>query len=131
MSSPYYRFGSSPRRYAAQWSGAPGGIMPGTRSATRRSLGSLASDGFGSLGVLILEESGAPAAHHFPALADWPAIRPAGPEPLDPGEAPMGLFEGVLSRNETRLLVVGAAGAALWYFVLRKKARRRRRRRRT
>ena len=127
MSSPYYRFGASPRRYAAQWSGSPGGIMPGARGAVRRGLGSLSSDGFGSLGVLTLEESGAPPELHFPALADWPAVRPAGPEPLDPGEAPMGLFEG-LSRNEKRLAVLAAGGAALWYFVLRRKRKARRRR---
>lgn len=126
MSSPYYRFGSSPRRYAAQWSGAPGGIMTNTRSAVRRGLGSLSSS-HGALGVLTLEESGAPAAHHFPALSDWPAVRPAGPEPLDPGEAPMGLFEG-LSRNEKRLALLAGGAAALWYFVLRKKSKHRRRR---
>ncbi len=102
--------------------------MPGTRSAVRRGLGSLDSPGYGSLGVLIIEESSGPAAHHFPALADWPAVRPAGPEPLDPGETPVGLFEG-FSRNEKRMAVLAAGGAALWYFVRRKKRGRRRARR--
>ncbi len=99
--------------------------MTNTRGAVRRGLGSLQSE-VGALGVLTLEESGAPPEHHFPALSDWPAVRPAGPEPLDPGEAPMGLFEG-MSRNEKRLALLAGAGGALWYFVLRKKAKRRRR----
>ncbi len=103
--------------------------MLGTRSAVRKGLGSLdPGDGLGSLGqaAYAFEESGAPAAHHYPALSDWPAVRPAGPEPLDPGEAPMGMFD--LSRNEKRLAFLAAGGAALWYFVLRKKRKRRARR---
>jgi hypothetical protein len=112
--SPYYKFGFQPAHYAVNWSGGAGGIPGGTRSAVRR-----------GMGILPLEESGGPPGHHFPALAqyhpgpvthseagDWPALRPAGPEPLS--------FWGGLSDNEKSLALLGGAVAA-WYFFLRKR----------
>jgi hypothetical protein len=108
MPSPYYRFGFQHPRYAYSWGGGAAGIPPGSRSAVRK-----------GLGILQLDESEAPVGHRFPALADWPALRPAGPEPLDPGE--LGFWDG-LSDNEKKLAVLGGA-AAVWYFFLRKKRR--------
>ena len=117
-SSPYYDFGYQ-TRYPFQWHGGAGGVPSGHRSAVRR-----------ELGAVDLEESGANSAYtmNYPAFGDWPALRPAGPEPLDPGEA-LGLFDN-LSDNEKRLALVGVVGAAAyWFFVLRKPKKRRRRRR--
>lgn len=124
MSSPYYDFGYQ-RRYAYNWHGGAGGVPSSRVAAETREL----SD-------FDLEESGlTPYALHFPAMgdacspptiaiSDWPALRPAGPEPLDPGE--LGLFD--LSDNEKQLALLAAAGVAAWWFLLRKPKRRRRRR---
>ena len=132
MASPYYLFGYQ-RRYPFAWHGGPGGVPWSKRAAETMELG----------GSSDLVESGIePYAMHFPALGqegetdetpaiiasgDWPALRPAGPEPLDPGEAPMGLgLFDTLSDNEKRLLMFGTAGvAAYWWFFLRKPKRRR------
>lgn len=119
--APYYQFGYQ-RRYAYNWSGDPGGIMPPHRAAESA-----------ALGVDPLTESFVPYEMHFPpfsrgryitpsATGDWPAVRPSGPEPLDPGRAPraMGLFDG-LSRSEKSFLLLASAGAAAWFFLRKKK----------
>jgi hypothetical protein len=134
MSSPYYRFGYQGGRYAFNWHGGAGGVPQGLPAAESR-----------GLGEYDIEESGlTPYSMNFPALrgeegdtdepphviapGDWPALRPAGPEPLDPGEggAPLGFWSG-MSDNEQKLLLLGAAGLAAWYFLVRKKPTRRRR----
>ena len=87
MASPYYQFGYQKRRYAYDPHGGPGGILPGTRAAETRGLGSLSSTTLSgtTLGDFDIEESVGPGIR-YPALSDWPLLRPAGPEPLDPGE---------------------------------------------
>ncbi len=134
MASPYYLFGYQ-RRYPYAWHGGAGGVPGGYRAAETR-----------ELGQFNLEESGLdPYSLNFPALAegetdepadviapgDWPALRPAGPEPLDPSyvATPMG-FIGDLSDNEKRLLWVGAAALGAWFWWRRGKKGRGRRRRR-
>jgi hypothetical protein len=128
MASPYYRFGYQGGRYAFNWHGGAGGVPASRVAAETREL----SD-------YDIEESGlTPYSMNYPALrgaegdteepayviapGDWPALRPAGPEPLDPGEggAPLGgLFD--LSENEKKLAMMLAAGGALWWFFIRKK----------
>lgn len=134
MSSPYYLFGYQ-RRYAYDWHGGAGGVPMGHRSATTRALGRSSS----------LEESGLePYSMHFPALGiegdggapphliapgDWPALRTAGPEPLDPGEGPLGFVPDLgLSDKEKILVAVGVGAAAYWWFFKRNPKRKPRRR---
>ena len=113
----YYNFGGSPRHYAYDWQGL---AMPSVRAAETRALGS----GYD------YEESTAPYDLHFPALADWPPIRPSGPEPgahdmVGWGRTDLGFF-GKLSDNERRLVLLAVAGAGLlWYLRSRRKRRRR------
>lgn len=102
MSSPYYRFGYQGPSYAFRWNAGPSGTKPSIKSGVRTELG---NDPF--------VESMVPNDLHFPALADWPAVRPAGPEPLDPGEAPVGVF-GTLSTNEQRMVWLAMGLAAGW-----------------
>lgn len=106
----YIHAGEPTRFYAANWRGLP--FRRSQRAAETLEL----SD-------YDYYESTAPAAHHYPALADWPPLRPSGPEP---GSHDMGLgFFGTLSDNERRLLLIAAVGlGALIYF--RRKPRRRR-----
>ena len=122
MASPYYRFGYQSADYAYNWHGGPGGVPQAStagRAAETRELGDFD-----------LEESGAtPYAIHYPAVSDWPALRPSGPEPLDPGETGLGLF-GSLSDNEKRLAVLGVGAFTAWWFILRKQHKRRRKSRR-
>ena len=112
MSSRYYNFAGSPHHYAYDWSGV---AMPSVRAAETRALG---YSGYA--------KSTGPYAHHFPALADWPPVRPSGPEPgahdmVGWGRADLGVF-GEMSRNEKRLVLLLGAGALAWY-MLRKKRR--------
>ena len=134
MSSPYYQFGFQ-QRYAYDWHGGAGGVPPGSRGAVNRALGFSSS----------LEESGLePYSLHYPALGiegdaatppsiiaqgDWPALRPAGPEPLDPGEGPLGYSLDMGLSDKEKLLGLGAiAAGAYWWFYMRKPKRRPRRR---
>lgn len=111
-SSPYYLFGAQ-RRYPYAWHGGAGGVPQSRVAAETREL-----SGFS------LTESGMNRySLHYPALADWPAMRPAGPEPLDPGES-LGIFDS-LSDNEKKLGMLAIAGVAAWWFLLKKPRRRR------
>lgn len=143
--SPYYTFGYQ-RWYADS---RPHGMpMPGTRAAETRQLGSLGGL-LGSLGghtlsghtllagIPDVEESSAPRDLHFPALShhpsflgDWPALRPAGPEPLDPevaGPSRLVSHTGLgLSDMEKKAAVVLALGAGAFFWWRRRRRKRRR-----
>lgn len=116
--SPYYRFGYQARRYAYAPHGGPGGILTGTRAAETRGLGTLDGPTIGDYDLL---ESIGPGMA-YPALSDWPLLRPAGPEPLDPGEQgrgrsrAVGAFEDVPGGTVTVLVA-----AAVGWMLLRKK----------
>jgi hypothetical protein len=98
MTSPYFEYAEQPRRYAFNWRGGAGGVIQSRVAAESR--------GLGGLGIYDLVESGLdPNTMGFPAfrhthlhdptfvpesslaeLGDWPLVRPAGPEPMDPHE---------------------------------------------
>lgn len=108
-SSPYFQFGAQ-RRYPFAWHGGPGGVPQSRVAAESRELSNFD-----------LNESGLnPYTISYPAfrrsslhLGDWPALRPAGPEPLDPG----GLGSILdLSDNERMLLALAGAAAAALYL---------------
>jgi hypothetical protein len=149
--SPYYFFGWQKWYADSRPHGMP---MPASRASTSRELSGYGGSGLrGSLTGHTLaehslsghslsghpfEESGAPTSLHYPALAhhpslgDWPALRPAGPEPLDPGVTgeyrlvkQTGLALG-LSDMEKKAGVVLALGAVGFLWWKRRKGRRRR-----
>lgn len=131
-STPYFLFGAQ-RRYPYAWHGGAGGVPQGNRAAETRSLGLSGVIGqcfgtscFGAQGSADLVESGLDPyfmpysafkhTHlHDPtilSLSDWPLLRPAGVEPLDPHGEGLGL-----SDNEKTLgavIAVGAVGWLLW-----------------
>ena len=121
MSSPYYRFGYQRPRFGFNWSGGPGGVPWPVRHGERV-----------ELGVDPVIESFVPYDLHFPpfsrgrhmtppAVGDWPAVRPAGPEPLDPGEAPLSVgFIAGLSRMEKSALAIGGAALLAWWLLKKK-----------
>jgi hypothetical protein len=126
-SSPYFQFGIQPR-FAYNWRGGAGGVMPGRMAPA-------------SLGSADMVESGLDANWvGYPAfkrtilhqayrdMGDWPLLRPAGPEPLDPNESALGaipIWDG-LSDNEKTLAMVAAAAGVGWFLFIRKKRGRRR-----
>jgi hypothetical protein len=132
-SSPYFQFGAQ-RRYPFAWHGGAGGVPWSRVAGESRELASFD-----------LEESGLnPYSMAYPAfgktrmhsVGDWPAVRPAGPEPLDPsglGAIPRRALESELgsildlSDNEKKLaMLVGAAavGFLLWKRSKRGRGRR-------
>jgi hypothetical protein len=137
-SSPYFQFGAQ-RRYPFAWHGGPGGVPQSRVAGESRELSNVD-----------LEESGLnPYSMPYPAfgrtrlhsVGDWPAVRPAGPEPLDPGglgstSRRMGArrpgdWHSVgsitdLSDNEKKLAMLVAAGAVGIFLWKRSKRGRRR-----
>lgn len=134
MSSPYYRFGYQRPRFGFNWSGDAGGVPWPVRSGVRVELGNDA----------VLESFVPYDLHHPPfshgrymtppavggciqlPTSDWPAVRPSGPEPLDPGRAPraaLGFIAGLSDMEKSALAIGGAALVA--YFVFGKKKRKR------
>ncbi|MBT8452989.1 MAG: hypothetical protein KJO40_13555 [Deltaproteobacteria bacterium] len=114
MASPYYRFGYQGAQYPFNWHGGAGGVPWSRVAAQTREL----SD-------YDIEDSGlTPYSMNYPALrgniasGDWPALRPAGPEPLDPMG---GILD--LSDNEKKLAMLAAAAGAFWWFFMKKKKR--------
>lgn len=130
-SSPYYRFGYQGGRYPFAWSGGAGGVPNSGRAADTR-----------GLGLVQLDESGlTPYSMQWPPLAnrsryhstsDWPALRPAGPEPLTLkglGLSPGELFAGA---GILQLLIyagIGYLGYRLFFAKKKRNPARRRRRR--
>jgi hypothetical protein len=128
-STPYYLYGAQ-RRYPYAWHGGAGGVPQQAQAAEVRALsGGCFPTPIGNADIL---ESGLnPYTLPYPSfkrthlhdptllsqLSDWPLVRPAGPEPLDPHEgAPRALG---FSDNEKRLGLVLAA-AAIGYFAYKK-----------
>lgn len=80
-SSPYYLFGAQRRPY--QWHGGPGGVPQAARAAETRELGNVTMEDSG-LGPYSMSYPAFTHTHLHDPTGDWPAVRPAGPEPLDP-----------------------------------------------
>lgn len=111
-SSPYYRFGYQSQRSASRWSNAAGGIPHGRLAGESR-----------ALGLVQLDESGlTPYSMHYPPLQDWPALRPAGPEPLDRRRA-LGLSPGEFfaGMGLAQLAILGVVGYLGWRLLRPKK----------
>ena len=128
-SSPYYQFGYQ-QRFPFAWSGGAGGVLPDSRSPSESQLGmaDMLESGYGDPNWLPYPPLQRTILHPRPfALSDWPLVRPAGPEPLSPGEG--GVPLGALSDNEKKLALVAAAAAAAWFLFFRKRRRRNPRRR--
>jgi hypothetical protein len=97
--------------------------VPGARAAETRELGTLGGGRLGSLsysesamarstlGSGSIEESDAPLYMQWPPLADWPVIRPSGPEPLDPS----GL--GFIDIDFNKALSWGATIVLGWWAI--------------
>lgn len=127
QSTPYYLYGYQ-RRYPYAWHGNPGGVPQSRVAAESR-----------GLGIFDMLEAGFqdPAFFPFPAfkhtnlhdasmlheteLSDWPLLRPAGPETLDPNN--LAGFLDNLSDNEKTLGLVAIAGVAAWWFWKHKRRR--------
>lgn len=148
--NPYYQYAVQwPAQFAYAWHGGSGGVMAGQqRAGETRSLGAV-----GALGIFDLEESYSKNLGPYSALTntrlhranrgqtrqidvaptapwatgDWPLIRPAGPEPMDPheGTQPVGLFD-TLSDNEKTFAALALAGAAAWWLWRSRRHRGRR-----
>jgi len=127
MSSPYFIFGAQ-RRYPYAWHGGAGGVPNTSLAAESRGLG----------GGDMIDSGLDPNWLEYPAfkhtnlhdpsmggcaLADWPLVRPQGPEPLDPNSGVLGMFD-TLSDNEKKL-AVGAIALVGGYLLWKRMKRRR------
>ena len=123
-STPYYLFGAQ-RRYPFAWHGGAGGVPWSRVAAETRELSDFDLRESGLTPYTV----GYPAFRHTTLhLGDWPAVRPAGPEPLDPGGLGALPIWGTLSDNEKRLALiagVAALGLVAWRRLRRKRGRRR------
>lgn len=135
MGSPYFLYGYQ-RPWRMHWTAGPGGIPAPA--------GSGVYDGLGSLGADTLRTD-----LSFPVfqrgVGDFPAQRPSGPEPLDPGMLGYGRPRGLrelrrmglaafdVEGGVSQILLYGALGVgALWLWDRwkpRKNPSQRRRRR--
>jgi hypothetical protein len=128
--TPYYMYGYE-QRWPWAWSGGAGGILPAMTRPPQSSLGNgdMAESGYGDPNWLPYPPLQRTILHPRPfALSDWPLVRPAGPEPLSPGEGGFPLGAISLSDNEKLALVAAAGVAAWWYLRKRRRGRRNRRR---
>lgn len=139
MTSPYYMFGIQ-RRYPFQWNGGQGGVLMATRPApTSLGMADMLESGYGdpnylpypALDRVITKKCPvsyrppdpspprmlrAKASAQLAAVGDWPLVRRAGPEPVDPNEGVPFSPLGMLSDNEKKLVYV--AGGALAAYLL-------------
>jgi hypothetical protein len=119
-STPYFLFGGQ-RRYPYAWHGGAGGVPQSRVAAESRGMGifDMAESGLGQRG----HRYGAfrRTQLHDPSdgLGDFPLVRPAGPEPIDPHQGSLSgvpIWDG-LSNNEKKLVglaVAGGLGYLLW-----------------
>jgi hypothetical protein len=132
-STPYFLFGAQ-RRYPYAWHGGAGGVPQSRVAAESRGMGifDMAESGFGQRG----HRYGAfkHTQLHDPSdglgLGDFPLVRPAGPEPLDPHQGSLSgipIWDG-LSDNEKKLVGLAVAGGlAYWLWRQQRGGARRRR----
>jgi hypothetical protein len=125
-SSPYYLFGAQ-RRYPYAWHGNAGGVPQGYRAAETRGLSNadMIESGYepGTIPYVAFNHSVLHRELPDP-ISDWPLVRPAGKEPLDPNNDGLGFWDG-LSDNEKRLVLFGGAVAGAWVLWRHTKRRRR------